>query len=97
MEYKDFINLIKSDRFSYALLEVSGYAHYKHCEIRKITPSWLREGHYLITVTPSSNPSEEVTFVDTYKDSFKLFYLGRTKGKFTLKQIWDRIIIHEIK
>ncbi len=31
MEYEEFVNLINSDRFSYALFEVSGYSHYKHC------------------------------------------------------------------
>ena len=97
MEYEEFINLINGDRFSYALFEVSGYAHYKHCEIRKFKPSYLGGDHKIVDVSLSNRSSEKVSFLDTFKEEYKLFFLGRKLGTQTLKQVWNRIVIHEIK
>ena len=96
MEYDEFIKLINGDSFSYVLFEVSGYPHYKRCTIQKYKDDHVK-GNWFFEVILSSRPSEKVVFMDSFKESDKLFYLGRKLGTQTLKQVWNRIIIHEIK
>ena len=96
MEYEDFIRLVNGDRFSYALFEVSGYAHYKRCTIQKRRDDHCK-GHWSIDVILSSCPTEKVSFMDHLKESYKFFYLGRKLGTQTLKQVWNKIVIHEIR
>ena len=96
IKYGDFLQLLDLDEFSYASFEIAGYPHYRNCVIQKIHRPILK-GATEIVVTLSNRPSEKIYFWKTFDESYKLFYLGRKLGTLTLKQLWDRVIIHEIK
>ena len=94
--YDEFVKLFGNDNFLCASFEIAGYPHYKHCLIQKIRPTVLN-GMVVIAFTLSTRRSENVSFLEKFNESYKLFYLGRKLGSLTLKQVWDRVIIHEIK
>lgn len=68
---------------------VEGYAHYSSCSICVIY-SPIRS----LQIQLTRDRSEFGKSLD-FPEKFKLFKIG--KNKYTLKQIWDRIRITEIK
>ena len=94
--YDEFVKLLDNDNFLYASFEIIGYPHYKHCIIQKIKPAVLN-GMVEIVFTLSSRRSEKISFLEKFNESYKLFYLGRKLGTFTLKQLWNRIKFYEVK
>ena len=93
--YDEFIQLLNSDGFSCVIFEIDGYAHYRNCVIKKVHPPFLN-GMAEFDVILSNDPNERIGFLETFDEKCKLFYFGRNRG-FTLKQIWDRVVIREIQ
>ena len=44
----------------------------------------------------SSSTSEDVSFPFKFKEDYKLFNFG-SKGRFTLKDVWDKVVITKIE
>ena len=93
--YDEFIQLLNSDGFSCVIFEIEGYAHYRNCVIKKVHRPILN-GAAEFDVILSNDPNERIWFFKTFNEKCKLFYFGRNRS-FTLKQIWDRVVIREIQ
>ena len=97
MSYEQFIEDINSKKIKQIDFYVDGYAHYHHCSIGRYKETFFgRECDYRITCILTQDHSEDVSFIDTFNEDYKLFDFGR-KGKFTLKDIWDKIVITNVE
>ena len=97
MSYEDFIKNINDENGIKQIdFYVDGYAHYKDCSIGRYKEKIFgNEFNFRITCILTQDHSEDVSFFDTFKEAYKLFNFGR-KGKFTLKNIWDKVVITNI-
>ncbi|MCH5152110.1 MAG: hypothetical protein J1F65_05595 [Clostridiales bacterium] len=97
IEYDRFINEINSGIITEIYFAVKDYAHYKNCSIKRVIDT-LPSGRQLvlIKVCLTADGVYDVSFLNTFKENTKLFQMGR-KGTFTLKQMWNKIYIHDIK
>ena len=97
MTYEEFIKEINDEKKIKQIdFYVDGYAHYKNCSIGRYTDKMLgKEFDCRITCILTKDQSEKVSFYEKFKENYKLFDFGR-KGKFTLKDIWDKVIITNI-
>lgn len=91
LSYKQFVDEINNGKIIKAVFQVENYAHYKNCLIERIVDI-LHNGNsiVIIDVKLTNDLSEHVGFYKVFNEKFKLFDMGR-EGKFTLKQIWDKI------
>lgn len=96
LTYENFIAALNNGSILEISFEIIGYAHYKKCKIYR-KDDVLSNGKIisLIKVKLVDDGSEEVSFYNVFNENYKLFYMGR-KGSFTLKQMWNKIQIHEI-
>ncbi len=96
-EVIDGINQGTIKRFCFA---VDGYAHYKNCSIESYDETVrgaVREVTYhTIRVTLTADGKEDVSFLNNFKEDYKLFRMGK-QGTFTLKQLWDKIVVISIE
>ncbi len=97
MEYDDFIKSINSGNITQFSFSIDGYNHYRDCRISRIKDK-IFNGKIIegIKVILTKDESEKVSFLWKFNESFKLFRLGK-EGTFTLKQIWNRVIIKSIE
>ena len=95
--YKDVINGLNNGKIKKIVFSLNNYSHYKNCIIRRIKDEncGLRPVVRLI-VDLVEDGSESISFLNEIKEEYKMFKLGR-KGTFTLKQLWNNILIHEIE
>lgn len=95
-DYKQFIKEINSGRITEIYFAVKDYAHYSNCYIKKVVRT-IPNGKQFTDVEVCLTPDgvERVSFLDTLKEDYKLFSMGR-KGTFTLKQMWDKLEINKI-
>ena len=97
MEYCEFIDKINSGEIRKILFSVSDHTHYKECYIEhKIDYPKKDVAIKLIIVTLTKDETEKVAFYKTFDETYKLFDFKR-QGKFTLKQIWNKILIKSIE
>ena len=96
LTYENFIADLNNGSILEISFEILGYAHYKKCKIYR-KDDVLSNGKIisLIKVKLVDDGSEEVSFYNVFNENYKLFYMGH-KGSFTLKQMWNKIQIHEI-
>lgn len=90
LKYNEFIELINQHKISDVTFSVAGYAHYNYCKITISKEKPKESEFYLIKIVLTKDLSEMVSFYNVFDENYKLFDLKR-KGKYTLKQIWDRI------
>lgn len=97
MIYTDFISQLNSSIIKCMSFEISCYPHYSNCKIFRQNDI-LKNGAQIsiIVCKLTEDDSENVSFLNEFKEDYKLFNFGR-KGKFTLKQLWDKVCIKEIK
>ena len=97
MEYDRFITSINSGVIKKVVFAISDYSHYNNCSIvSKIESPNVNFSFRSITVKLTNDDTETVSFYEKFNEMSKLFNFGR-KGKFTLKQVWNRIIIKSIE
>ena len=97
MQYKDFLMKIKNKNDFSINFSILGYNHYNNCIIEAHTvllPN-NRNSIYLIKCRLTKDSSEDVSFINYFKEEYKLFNFGR-KGKFTLKQVWNKLNIKDV-
>lgn len=96
LSYQQFIDEINEGKIIRAVFQVENYAHYNNCLIERVTDV-LHNGNPLVTISVklTRDKSEHVGFYKVFNEEFKLFKIGR-QGKFTLKQMWDKIKFIEI-
>ena len=98
MEYQEFIDGVNNGTIQKVLFSVKGYAHYRHCIMEtKIssTPSGTYVGKIIwFRLTPDG--TEKKGFLNDIDENTKMFYI-KNKGSFTLKQMWNNIIINSIE
>lgn len=93
MEYFEFIKMINSQKIKYVLFEIKDYAHYRNCSIENtVLPN---SNIHIIVVKLTQDNSEIIAFYYKFKENYKMFDFGR-KGRYTLKQIWNKVIIKQI-
>ena len=94
--YQELINGINKGAIKQVRFCVNNYSHYKSCLITRMEHK-IYNGNSIvqIDVLLTKDASEKISFFDTFKEDTKLFDFGR-KGRFTLKQLWSKIIILEI-
>ncbi len=97
MSYEEFIKSINNEKEIKQIdFYVDGYAHYKNCSIGRYIDKMLgKEFNGRITCILTQDHSEKVNFWKKFQEDYKLFDFGR-KGKFTLKDIWDKVVITNI-
>ena len=97
MKYRDFINGINSGVISKASFSILDYPHYRNCivESKLINPS-KKESSKIIWFYLTPDGYEKKGFLNKIKEDTKLFYI-KGKGSYSLKQIWDRVVIQDIK
>ena len=102
LEYKDFIEGINNPKGIKQIdFYVDGYPHYHSCSIGRYIEKIKFKGKtavvdYRITCILTKDHSEDVHFFSTFKEDFKLFNFGK-KGRFALKDIWEKIVITNIE
>ncbi len=96
LKYDEFIDLLNNHTISEIVFSVADYSHYSNCKICVIKDKIKLKEFYIIRCELTQDLSELVSFYETFNESYKLFDFKR-KGKYTLKQIWDRVQIHSIK
>lgn len=97
MNYQEFIENINTGKIKQISFSIANYPHYKHCTIKSVVNS-TTDGNLLriIWVELTNDNSEKMGFLKKFKENYKLFDFKR-KGKFTLKQLWNQIIINSIE
>lgn len=97
MLYEMFLEKFNSYEIKSVKFKVEGYAHYNNCCLfHQIDTINLNKKIHIIVCKLTNDEYEKVSFLNKFNEEFKLFDFGR-KGKFTLKQIWDKVCITEIK
>ena len=98
MEYQEFIDGINNGTIQKVRFSVKGYAHYRNCIMEtKISrnPSGVYVGKIIwFTLTPDG--AEKKGFLNDIDEKAKMFYI-KNKGSFTLKQMWNHIVINSIE
>lgn len=97
MEYDEFIDGINTGKIKKAIFSISDYAHYKNCvvvsQLRDPNrPDSLRSIWFYLT----ADGYEKIGFLNRIHETEKLFDLKK-RGRFTLKQIWNRIQFSSIE
>lgn len=87
--YNEIIAGLNSSSIIRICFFIKDYSHYSDCKIYHIY-----EPVSCLQVELTKDSSEHIRFWK-FEEDFKLFNFGR-KGKFTLKQIWDKVQITEI-
>lgn len=98
MNYNEFISGINDGSIKQIKFYIKNYNHYRNCTIRSYIDIFVFRGRQVqiptIECKLTEDGSELYRFTDQIKEDFKLFKMrGMT---YTLKQIWDRIVITEI-
>jgi len=98
MRYEEFIKGINDEKKIKQIdFYIDGYAHYKNCSIGRYTDIFFgKEFDDRITCILTKDHSEKVSFFEKFKEDYKLFDFGR-KGKLTLKDVWDKVVITKIE
>lgn len=95
--YRDVINGLNNGTISKICFSIKNYPHYRQCTIFRVVDTLPSEKNIVrIVVNPTIDNSELVSFYKVFKEDYKMFDLG-TRGKFTLKQLWDDIEIINIE
>lgn len=95
--YEEFINDLNNGKIESILFSIQNYSHYKNCSIKRcIDITYNKKQLISIKVKLVKDDSETVSFYKKFNENYKLFKFGR-KGSFTLKQLWDKIVILDIK
>ena len=90
LSYQQFIDAINDGKIMKAVFQVKDYAHYSCCSIERMVDVFPSGNSMVRIDVRLTKDSERVGFLETFKESYKLFKMGR-KGMFTLKQMWDRV------
>ena len=91
LSYEQFVDALNNGVITKFVFRVENYPHYKKCMIeRKIDTLPSGRSIVLINVNLTADNSERVSFFKTFNEQYKLFDFG-SQGKFTLKQLWDKI------
>ena len=94
--YEQFIKMLNSRDIISINFFIEGYAHYKNCNICCKTDTLPKGAEvFLIEVNLTNDNSEKIAFYKTIDEKYKFFDFKR-KGKFTLKEIWNKVIITQI-
>ena len=96
MSYESFIYDLNTNKIKKINFHIDGFSHYGNCVIyRQVDTLKNNKNISLIVCRLTDDDYEKVSFLNTFDESYKLFNFGR-KGKFTLKQVWDKVRITEI-
>ncbi len=97
ISYEECIEKINNGEIISVCFKLCGYAHYNKCTIKRIIDILPNKRSVTrIEIKMTNDNSETVSFLDSIEEEYKVFNLGR-KGKFTLKQAWNKIEILDIK
>lgn len=88
--YKDIIKKLNDAEILKLHFYIEDYPHYSNCKIY-----WIYEPVTCLQVELTNDNYEQIRFWK-FKEDFKLFNFGK-KGKFTLKQIWNKVHITKIE
>ena len=95
-DYQKTIDDLNSGKIKRIRFCVKNYSHYKDCIIERIEDTNYKGNAFLrIDVKLTKDSSENISFLDVFKDDYKMFNLGK-KGSFSLRQIWSEIDILEL-
>ncbi len=97
ISYENFIVQLNCFAIKKIDFSVEGYSHYSHCSIQT-KKDVLENGNIipLINVCLTKDGKEDVSFYKTFNEKYKLFDMKK-RGTYTLKQIWKKVIIHNIE
>ena len=93
LSYQQFIDEINNCKIIKAVFLIENYAHYNKCVIKRaadIFDNGSTAVYYDYICVELTKDSEHYTFLNKFDEDVKLFDMKRN-GKYTLKQMWDRI------
>lgn len=100
MEYKEFIDGINDSKIIKQIdFYIQRYNHYRKCSIGRYIEKIRginKVIDFRITCILTQDHSEDVSFAFKFKEDYKLFNFG-SKGKFTLKEVWDKVVITNVE
>ncbi len=102
MTYDEFIKGINDpNEIKQIDFYVEGYTHFNKCSIGRYIDKVRVRGikktvAWRITCILTKDHTEDVSFFKTFEEDYKLFNFG-SKGKYTLKDVWDKIVITNIE
>ena len=100
MTYDEFIEGINNpNKIKQMDFYINGYGHYNSCSIGRYIEKVKGIGKILnwrITCILTKDHSEDVSFFKVFNEDYKLFSFG-SKGKFTLKDVWNKVVITKIE
>lgn len=96
LTYKSVIDALNEYKIQEMHFSVRGYGHYRDCKVIVQRDKLLNAEFYVIKFILTKDGTENIGFYKQFNENEKIFRL-KNQGKFTLKQIWDRICITEIK
>lgn len=95
MLYETFINKLNSHKIFGVNFNIKGFAHYNQCRIFHQVDIMNNKEIVLIVCQLTEDDYEKVSFLNKFDEKYKLFDFGR-KGRFTLKQVWNKVCITEV-
>lgn len=76
---------------------IKGYNHYNHCGIRTFFDSVNSNVKiYLINCMLTKDGTENVSFLEHFKEDYKMFRFGK-EGTCSLKMAWNKIEIDSME
>ena len=101
MTYDEFIEGINNpNKIKQVNFYIEGYNHYRNCSIgryrEKIGYPVNKTVDYRITCILTKDHSDDVSFPFKFKEDYKIFDFA-SKGKFTLKEVWDKVVITKVE
>ena len=97
MKYNELIRGINAGIIRKVSFSITNYAHYRNCIVEvKCSNAMCPESGRIIWFHLTPDGYEKKGFLNKINEDVKLFEL-KGKGKFTLKQIWDKVVVHSIE
>lgn len=93
-DYDKVINEINMGKIKTINFSIRDYSHYKNCTLNCHFSSDYEI--LIIELSLTQDGTESIHFHQRFNGEHKIFNLGR-KGRFSLKQLWNKVDINEIK
>ena len=97
-DYEQLITELNNGLINSVEFNIIGYEHYNHCCViyRDFIANRLNNKLPIIRIQLTKDNSEQVSFFNVFDEKYKLFKI-KGLGAFSLRDIWHRINITEIR
>ena len=94
--YEDIINGLNNNQIENVYFSIDGYSHYNNCLIKRCSNALIHNKYVFKVEMSLTNDNSEISiYYQKFHGDEKLFKI-KGKGVFSLKQIWNKVIITKI-